>query len=144
HRMTGTGGIPTQVALMLRVPDFEAYDLSSVRGIVIGGGPATPSLVREARQRFKAPLAVRYSCTESGVGIGTTFTDPDEDAEVSVGRPLAGVSLALLDDDDRPVTDGEVGHVCLASPAVMSGYWRDTEATAAAFTGGGAVRTGDL
>ena len=144
HGMTGIGGIPTQVALMLRVPDFERYDLSAVRAIVIGGGPATPALVREARARFGVPLAVRYSCTEAAIGIGTALTDPEEDAELSVGRPLAGVTLSVLDDDDRPVPPGEVGAVCLRSPAVMSGYWRDPDATAAALTRDGAVRTGDL
>jgi acyl-CoA synthetase (AMP-forming)/AMP-acid ligase II len=111
---------------------------------VIGGGPATPALVREARTRFGVPLAVRYSCTEAAIGIGTAFTDPEEDAELSVGRPLAGVTLSVLDNDDRPVPSGEVGAVCLRSPAVMSGYWRDPDATAAAFTSDGAVRTGDL
>lgn len=144
HRMTSVAGIPTQVALILREPGFDAYDLSCVRAIVIGGGPATAALVREARQRFDAPLAVRYSCTEAAIGIGTAFTDPPEDAEESVGRPLAGVELALLDEDDRPVATGEVGAVCLRSPAVMSGYWGDEAATAAALTPDGFVRTGDL
>ena len=144
HRMTSVAGIPTQLALMLQVPGFDDLDLSSVRAIVIGGGPATPALVRESRQRFRAPLAVRYSCTEAAIGIGTAFTDPPEDAEESVGRPLAGVELALLDAADRPVPAGEIGAVCLRSPAVMSGYWRDDDATKAAFTADGFVRTGDL
>jgi acyl-CoA synthetase (AMP-forming)/AMP-acid ligase II len=143
-KMTSIGGIPTQVALMLRVPDFDRYDLSSLRAIVIGGGPATPSLVREARQRFGVPVSSRYSCTEAAIGIGTGLGDPPEDAEESVGKPLAGVELFLLDDDDRPVRAGETGQVCLKSPAVMSGYYRDPAATAAAFTAQGAVRTGDL
>jgi acyl-CoA synthetase (AMP-forming)/AMP-acid ligase II len=144
HRMTGIGGIPTQIALMLRVADFDDRDLSSLRAIVIGGGPATPALVREARARFGVPIAVRYSCTEAALGTGTAMTDPAEDAEVSVGRPLAGVSLQVLDADDRPVAPGEVGAICLRSPAVMTGYWHDADASAAAFTAGGAVRTGDL
>jgi acyl-CoA synthetase (AMP-forming)/AMP-acid ligase II len=144
HQMTSIGGIPTQVALMLRDPAFDSYDLSSVRGIVIGGGPATAALVREARARFHAPVMIRYSCTEAAIGIGTAFDDPPEDAEVGVGRPLAGVELALLDNDDRPVPEGEVGAVCLRSPAVMSGYWHDIAATKAAFTAEGYVRTGDL
>jgi acyl-CoA synthetase (AMP-forming)/AMP-acid ligase II len=144
HRMTSIGGIPTQVALMMQHPAFDSYDLSAVRAIIIGGGPATPALVREARDRFAAPVMVRYSCTEAAIGIGTALGDPPEDAEVSVGRPLAGVKLALLDDDDRPVPEGEVGAVCLRSPAVMSGYWHDFAATKAAFTAGGYVRTGDL
>ena len=63
-----------------------------------------------------------------------------------MGRAHPGVDLALRDLDHRrrPVADGEVGEVCLRSPAVMSGYWRDPEATAAAFWPDGFVRTGDL
>ncbi|MEY2424044.1 MAG: hypothetical protein QOI95_4111 [Acidimicrobiaceae bacterium] len=138
HQMSSIGGIPTQVALMLQEPDFDSYDLSSVKAIVLGGGPATPALIREARERFGAAVAIRYSCTEAGIGIGTAFDGPLEDAEVSVGRPHAGVDLELRD------VDGDVGEVCLRSPAVMAGYWRAPELTAAAITPDGFVRTGDL
>jgi acyl-CoA synthetase (AMP-forming)/AMP-acid ligase II len=144
HRMTTVAGVPTQLALMLREPDFDAYDLDSVRFLVVGGGPITPGLAREARERFQAALATRYSCTEAGIGLGTAFDDPEEDAVVSVGRPHRAIELGVLDDDDRPVRVGEIGQVCLRSPAVMTGYWRDAEATAAAFTADGFVRTGDL
>lgn len=144
QRMTTVAGVPTQLALMLRQPDFDRYDLDSVRFIVVGGGPVTPGLAEEARARFGAALATRYSCTEAGIGLGTAFDDPEEDAVVSVGRPHPSVDLAVLDADDRPVADGEVGAVCLRSPAVMSAYWNDPEATAAAFTADGYVRTGDL
>jgi acyl-CoA synthetase (AMP-forming)/AMP-acid ligase II len=144
HRMTTVAGVPTQLALMLREPDFDAYDLESVRFLVVGGGPITPGLAREARTRFRAALATRYSCTEAGIGLGTAFDDPEEDAVVSVGRPHPAIELAVLDDDDRPVTAGEIGQVCLRSPAVMAGYWRDPDATRAAFTADGFVRTGDL
>jgi acyl-CoA synthetase (AMP-forming)/AMP-acid ligase II len=144
HRMTTVAGVPTQLALMLREPDFDAYDLESVRFLVIGGGPVTPGLAHEARARFRAALATRYSCTEAGIGLGTAFDDPEEDAIVSVGRPHPAIDLAVVDDDDRPVAPGEIGQVCLRSPAVMSGYWRDPEATRAAFTADGFVRTGDV
>jgi len=138
HRMSSIGGIPTQVALMLQEPDFDSYDLSCVKAIILGGGPATPALIREARARFGAAVAIRYSCTEAGIGIGTAFDGPLEDAEESVGRPHAGVDLEL-----RDVVDG-VGEVCLRSPAVMAGYWNAPDLTAAAITPDGFVRTGDL
>lgn len=144
HRMPVIAGIPTQLALMLRHPEVDGLDLGCVQAIVIGGGPATPTLVQEARARFGAALAVRYACTEAGIGVGTAFDDPPEDAEESVGRPHPGVELTVRDDGGKPVATGEVGEVCLRSPAVMSGYHRDPEATAAAFWADGAVRTGDL
>ncbi len=144
ERMTTVAGVPTQLALMLARPDFDAFDLESVRYLVVGGGPVTPGLADEARARFGAALATRYSCTEAGIGLGTAFDDPEEDAVVSVGRPHPAVDLAVLDEADRAVPTGEVGRVCLRSPAVMSGYWRDPDATRDAFTADGFVRTGDL
>ncbi len=143
-RIAALGGVPTQIALMLRDPTFDSTDLSSVRAIVMGGGPATPALIREARERIGAPLAVRYSCTEAGIGCGTAFTDPDEDAEVSVGRPQNGVRLTIISADGEPLPPGEIGEVCLGSPAVMEGYWRNSSANAEVFTTDGSVRTGDL
>jgi acyl-CoA synthetase (AMP-forming)/AMP-acid ligase II len=144
EKMTTVAGVPTQLALMLRQPDFDAFDLSSVAYIIAGGGPITPGLAEEARRRFDAKLATRYSCTEAGIGLGTAFDDPDEDAIVSVGRPHASVELSLRDAHGDAAGEGDVGEVCLRSPAVMSGYWHDPDQTAAAFTGDGFVRTGDL
>jgi acyl-CoA synthetase (AMP-forming)/AMP-acid ligase II len=120
ERMTNVGGVPTQLALMLRQPDFDDYDLESVTTIVTGGGPITPGLAQEARTRFGARLATRYSCTEAGIGLGTSFDDPEEDAVLSVGRPLPAVELGVLDADDRPVAQGDVGAVCLRSPGTMT------------------------
>ncbi|HYL51614.1 MAG TPA: class I adenylate-forming enzyme family protein [Acidimicrobiia bacterium] len=144
ERMTTVAGVPTQLALMLRDPEFDDFDLSSVQYIVAGGGPVTPGLAEEARRRFGAALSTRYSCTEAGIGLGTAFDDPQEDAIVSVGRPHPSVDLAIRDPDGRDVAPGQIGEVCLRSPAVMSGYWRDPEQTRAALTTDGFVRTGDL
>ncbi len=144
HRITTLGGIPTQVALMLRHARFDTTDTSSVRMIAMGGGPSTAALVRETRARFGVPVVVRYTCTEAGVGVGTAPDDPPEDAERAVGRARRGVELTIRSDDDRPLPPGELGHVCLRSAAVMQGYWHDPVATAAVFTADGAVRTGDL
>jgi acyl-CoA synthetase (AMP-forming)/AMP-acid ligase II len=143
-QIAALGGVPTQIALMLRDPAFDRTDLSSVRAVVMGGGPATPALIREARARIPAPLAVRYSCTEAGIGCGTGFSDPAEDAEVSVGRPQPGVRLSVVSEKGESLPQGEIGEVCLGSPAVMDGYWRNSSANAEAFIADGSVRTGDL
>lgn len=144
HRITTIGGIPTQVALMLRHEDFSSTDVSSVQLVALGGGPSTPALVRQARAGFGVPVVVRYTCTEAGVGVGTAPDDPPEDAEETVGRARAGTELTIRDEAGRRLAVGEVGEVCLFSAATMTGYWRDPASTAAVLTDDGAVRTGDL
>jgi len=99
--------------------------------------------VREARERFGCVLSMRYSCIEAGIGLGTAFDAPVEDAEVSVGRPHAGVELTVREGDEV-LPDGEEGEVCLRSPAAMVGYHGDPDGTRDAFTDDGAVRTGDI
>ena len=107
ERMTNVAGVPDAArARCCATPTFDAFDLSSVQYIIAGGGPITPGLAEEARRRFGAKLATRYSCTEAGIGLGTAFDDPDEDAIVSVGRPHPSVELAIRDDDDRDVGAG--------------------------------------
>ena len=120
NRISQIGGIAPQIALLLRRPDFDDYDLSAVTTIVAGGAPSPPALVAEAQRRFGATYSVRYSSTESG-GVGTAD-----------GVPRPGVEVDLRD-----------GEVWLRSPAVMAGYWRNPEATAAVLPDGW-LRTGDL
>ncbi len=132
--LTAISGVPTQLALMLASPVLDEVELTTVRTVVIGGGPATPDLVRAARARFGVPVTTRYSCTEAGIGCGTHPGDPPEDAETTVGRPQPGVELRIAGD----------GEVQLRSAAVMSEYWRNPVATAQALTDDGFVRTGDL
>ncbi len=144
HRMAAVGGVAPQVALLLRVPDFDDHDLSAVTSLVVGGGPSSPALLEQARRRFDAGYSIRYSSTESGgVGTGTALDADDDEALHSVGRPRPRVEAAVLDDARRPVPPGEVGEVALRSGAVMAGYWGAPEATAAALADGW-LRTGDL
>jgi acyl-CoA synthetase (AMP-forming)/AMP-acid ligase II len=144
HRMTNVGGVAAQVALMLRTPTFDDYDLSSVKTIVLGGGPAPVPLQREAMERFDALVSVRFSSTETGgCGTGTTFDDPIGD-EYGVGKPRGPIVVTVRDGDDMPLPNGEVGEICVDAPTMMAGYYDNPEATAAAFTADGAVRTGDL
>jgi acyl-CoA synthetase (AMP-forming)/AMP-acid ligase II len=135
HRMASVGGVAAQIALLLRVPDFDRYDVSAVQTIVIGGGPSPPEIVREARERFGAAYSIRYSSTESGgVGTATAFDAPDEEALYTVGRPRPGVEIRIDDATDE---------LQLRSPAMMTCYWRDPTRTEETIVDGW-LRTGDL
>lgn len=124
------GGIPAQIALMLREPGFDELDLSSVQTIVTGGGPVPPALLEEATRRFDAGFSVRYSSTESGgVGTGTDPTDLEE-CRHTVGRPREGVEVRIRTPEGDALPCGGEGVVTLRSAAVMDRYWRDPEATA--------------
>lgn len=145
ERMPSIGVVAPQLTLMLRSPLMDSLDLSCVRTIIAGGAASPPALVDEARRRFGADYSIRYSSTEcGGVGIGTAFDAPDEEALHTIGRPRPGVEARVVGDDGAEVPAGEVGELQLRSPAVMDGYWRDPAATEEAFAPGGWLRTGDL
>jgi acyl-CoA synthetase (AMP-forming)/AMP-acid ligase II len=144
YRMGAVAAVAPQVALLLRVPEFDTYDFSCVRSIIVGAGPSSPGLVRQAREAFGAPYSIRYSSTESGgLGTLTALDAPDEEALYTVGRPRAGIELEIRDEDGNVVPQGEAGEVCLRSGAVMAGYWNDPEATANTLRDGW-LWTGDL
>jgi acyl-CoA synthetase (AMP-forming)/AMP-acid ligase II len=143
-RLSEIGAIPPQLALMLSAPGIDELDLSCVQRIIAGGAASPPDLVDAVRQTFHAAeYLVRYSSTESGgVGLGTSGERPAE-ALYGIGRPRPGVQACILDPDGKPLPDGQVGELCLATPTAMVGYWRDQPATDAAFHGRW-LRTGDL
>jgi acyl-CoA synthetase (AMP-forming)/AMP-acid ligase II len=123
ERITVTQGVPTQWALVLAHPDLRGADVSSLRIVGTGASRVPPDLVAALRNRFGAPVVVRYTSTEASLGTGTVPGDADDQVAHSVGRPVPGVELAIVADDGRPVGAGEVGRVRLRSAAVMRGYW---------------------
>ena len=143
ERLASVGGIPAQVALLLREPDLDERDLSSVQVLITGGAPVPPALLDEATRRFGAGFSVRYSSTESGgVGCGTDPADLAQ-ARRGVGRPRPGVEVRVVDDAGAALPPGEEGRVALRSDAVMAGYWQDPVATAATLVDGW-LHTSDL
>ncbi|MCA1834294.1 MAG: fatty acid--CoA ligase family protein [Actinobacteria bacterium] len=138
ERLTDSGGIPTQLSLMLMEPSFGSHDLSSLRLLTLGGAPATPDLVRQIRESFRVPVAVRFSSTEIGLATGTVPGDSDEVVATTVGRPLPEVDVRIA------AASGETGEILVRSPAMMTGYWRDAVATAASIDADGFFHTGDV
>ncbi|GAA3307484.1 class I adenylate-forming enzyme family protein [Nonomuraea dietziae] len=130
-------GTPEQLAALLE----PRAEWPSVELVLSSGGPAAPGLIRRLRERFGAPVCNRYLCTEAGLGLGTRPDDPPEAAELTVGRPRAGVDLSVRDEAGRPLLAGREGEVLLRSHAVMSGYVGDGDARV--FARDGFVRTGD-
>jgi acyl-CoA synthetase (AMP-forming)/AMP-acid ligase II len=140
ERITVAGGVPTQWAKVVELPGLADADLSALRLCLSATAPAPPELVARMTERLGAPVVVRYAMTESP---SITGTEPGERPEVlyrTVGRPQEGVEVELRDGDG----DGDVGTVHVRSTCAMRGYWRDEEATAAAFTDDGWLRSTDL
>jgi len=123
ERITVGQGVPTQWALMLAEPALDTADLSSLRVVGTGAARVPAELVAAMRDRFGVPVVVRYTSTEASLGTGTVPGDPDQVVATTVGRPVPGVSLAIVDEGGAEVGAGEVGRVRVRSGAVMLGYW---------------------
>jgi acyl-CoA synthetase (AMP-forming)/AMP-acid ligase II len=157
ERVTVAQGVPTQWALMLASQELDRVELTSLRVAGTGAARMTAAMVGEVRRRFGVPVVVRYTSTEASLGTGTALDSPDEEVAATVGRPVAGVELAVVDDGDRAVAAGLVGRVKLRSAAVMRGYWGhgpgrgrsvqellDHDATASVLSADGWLTTGDF
>lgn len=144
ERVTVAQGVPTQWELMLRHPDFATTDTSSLRLAATGGSRVPVDLVARIRKELGIAVINRYASTEAAVISGTRPDDPDEVIIGTVGRPGTGIEIRLRDDDGAEVPTGAVGRIQVRSAAVMRGYWRDPEATAAAIDAEGWLTVGDL
>jgi acyl-CoA synthetase (AMP-forming)/AMP-acid ligase II len=141
HAATGASFVPVMIRRILDLPDEERerHDLSSLR-IVLTSGSAMPPPLREAATDLFGPvLHDLYGSTEAGwVAIAT----PEDvaDAPDSVGRPVPGVDLVILGEDDEPLPQGETGRVCVESDFRFEGYASGEEVDERA----GYLDTGDL
>ncbi|MGP0032477.1 MAG: acyl-CoA synthetase [Acidimicrobiales bacterium] len=135
---------PAMVNAIMALPDIEQRDLSSVRLVINGGEKMPIPLIERLRRTFpSAWFADAYGLTESV--SGDTFLDRDSMVTKlgSVGRPCLYLELDIWDKDGQPLPAGERGEIVLRGPKIFKGYWRDPDATAAAFAGGW-FHTGDI
>ena len=142
EKVTIFEGVPTMYAALLHHPDAGPADASSLRVCVSGGAALPLEILRGFEDTFGCPILEGYGLSETSPVA--SFNHPDRPRKPgSIGTPVAGVQMRVVDDAGAEVPQGEVGEVAIRGHNVMKGYWRDPDATAAAIPDGW-FRTGDL
>jgi fatty-acyl-CoA synthase len=145
QRVTVLHGVPTMFVMLLRHPDLDARDTSSLRTGIIAGAPVTPELARDVRAKLVPQVEIAYGMTETSPTVSITRpTDTSIQRSHTVGRPLPGVDLRIIGEDGRELGTEAVGELAVRGFNVMLGYFRQPGETAGSFTDDGYMRTGDL
>ncbi len=135
-------GVPTMYVRMLEWDASVARKIGScMRLCVSGSAPLPPAVLNDFEERFGQRILERYGMSETLMNISNPYVG--ERRAGTVGLPLPGVSVRLLDPAGNSVTHGETGELYVRGPNVFAGYWRREDATASAFVDG-YFRTGDL
>jgi malonyl-CoA/methylmalonyl-CoA synthetase len=135
-------GVPTIYVRLLGTSSPAAAAIGRrMRLFVSGSAPLPARVLEEFEGLFGHRILERYGMTETLMNLSNPYEG--ERRAGSVGRPLPGVEVRLVDHDGRDVAEGETGEVYLKGPNVFAGYWRQEEATRRAFDDGW-FRTGDL
>jgi len=146
EKITYFVGVPTMSLELMTHPDRDKYDLTTLTDITAGGAPRPVAHVERLRKTFDwARPALGYGLTETNAVGCSNFWSNYADKPASTGRaqkPLAEVAILGEGDDHLPA--GELGEIAIRSAANMQCYWENPEATRAAFTKDGFVRTGDV
>ena len=146
HRVTHIKVVPALLIRLINDPTIANYDLSSVRIIQSGGQRMQP----EVRLRTHRLIPSSFVQENFGMSEGMLFfvrlDDPEEVKLETCGRPICpdDDEVLLLDDDDRPVPEGEVGELTCRGPYTLRGYYGVPEYNARQFTPDGYYRSGDL
>ena len=147
HRINCVMLVPTMIYALLDHPRFSEFDLSSLEVVFYGASAISPARLKEAIERIGPVFFQFYGQAEAPMSI-TVLRRAEHDMTdlrrlASCGRPVPWVHVELLDSNNRPVSEGEPGEICVRGPLVMDGYRNDPELTADAFAGGW-LHTGDV
>lgn len=135
-------GVPTMYVRMLEWEPDIAREIGSFMGLFVSGSAPLPATVLDEFEKlFQHRILERYGMSETLMNMSNPYLS--ERRAGTVGLPLPGVSVRLLDRGGNPVADGETGEVYVRGSNVFSGYWRREDATRSAFLYG-FFRTGDL
>ena len=150
HKITDVHLVPVMINFTINAPDFNNYDLSSLRCITYGGSPMAPELLRKAIEKLGSIFMQDYGCSEAAALTLLFMEDhvlegkPEEVRRLaSCGQGIPGLDVRVLNDKGEDVQPGEIGELTVKGPTIMKGYWKLPEATAEVFKHG-RFYTGDL
>ena len=143
HRASVVIGAPPMYVAWVNTPGLEDLDLASVRIAVSGAAALPPHVLERFTGVFGIPIWEGYGLTETSPVLTTAAMD-EAIRPGSVGRPVPGVELRLLDEAGRPAAAGDPGEVVVRGPNVFAGYWHAPEETAAVLDDEGWFSTGDI
>lgn len=128
HRATHTMLVPVQYQRIMALPDFDRFDLASFRVKTCTSAPFKAELKADILARWPGLLIEYYGMTEGGASCGLLCNEHPDKLH-TVGRPLPGHEIRLIDEDGREVAPGDTGEVVGRSPTMMTGYHGRAEAT---------------
>ena len=135
-------GVPTMYTRLLGEPGLTRAACAKMRLFVSGSAPLLAETHVAFEERTGHRILERYGMTETGM-LTTNPLEGDRRAG-TVGKPLPGTELRIVDDDDHPVASGVIGHIQVRGASVLPGYWQMPEKNAEEFTPDGFFRTGDM
>jgi long-chain acyl-CoA synthetase len=135
-------GVPTMYAAMLHLPQADPAMAATLRVCVSGGASLPVEILRGFEEKFGCMILEGYGLSETSPVA--SFNHPDKVRKPgSIGTPIEGVEMRLVDDAGQTVPGGEIGEIAIRGHNVMKGYWNKPEATAEAIADGW-FRTGDM
>ena len=136
-------GVPTMYAAMLHHDDHDSFDTSSLDLCVSGGAAMPVEILRGFEDAFGCKILEGYGMSET-CAIAS-FNRPDRERKPgSIGIPVPGVEMKVVDGDGKEVPQGEVGEILIRGPVVMKSYWNREDATADTLDEDGWLHSGDM
>ena len=142
ERATVLFAVPAVYEKLATWEGIEEAGFSSLRLPIAGSSALSPALARRVSSLLGRDVLERYGSTESGLSISNPYDGPRKFG--SVGFPLPGTELSIVDEVGGTLELGEDGEIVLRGPQVFSGYWNLPDATEENFYAGGWFRTGDV
>ncbi len=143
ERATVVSTVPAIAIMMVQHPNFDKYDLSSLRLLFAGAAPWTYSMAMEVQQKLGCVVMHGFGAVDMGFGPSSRVEDPPEERLLTVGKTILHGNLKIIDEEGLELPRGEVGELIGGGPFGSSGYFKDPEATRQAWTDDGWYYTGD-